>query len=348
MAASLEELRNHAIETGEILSGALALRGQLSPAPVDAKRDFARYTAAQVNEKAAFRVLLRELGLTLPVDTQAMGRPRVPLNDIMFTAVYKSYVGLSGRRFMTDVDDLFKAGFISQRPCANSLSNYLNDPSFTSTLQALISGVAASFAHIETSFAVDSTGFRIPRVSKWHDEKHGWRERRQWLKCHASVGVKTHIIAAVDITTRKVMDHAQLVPLVSRTAAQFKVSEVAADSAYSIIANLEYVDGLGALAAIPFRAKANPFNHSPTSVWYKLFHLCALNGADWQKAVNQQNQAESAFSMIKRKFGEKVFSKADTAQVNEVLCKMLCHNLCVVIYWLYQFGVDIPAAREEA
>ncbi len=36
---------------------------------------------------------------------------------------------------------------------------------------------------------------------------------------------------------------------------------------------------------------------------------------------------ESTFSMAKAKFGDAVRSKTDTAMVNEVLCKFLCHNV---------------------
>jgi len=28
------------------------------------------------------------------------------------------------------------------------------------------------------------------------------------------------------------------------------------------------------------------------------------------------------------------------AQVNELLCKVLCHNLCVVIQSMYELGID--------
>ena len=34
---------------------------------------------------------------------------------------------------------------------------------------------------------------------------------------------------------------------------------------------------------------------------------------------------------IKRKFGDSVLSKTDTAMRNEVLCKILCHNLTCLI-----------------
>jgi hypothetical protein len=35
--------------------------------------------------------------------------------------------------------------------------------------------------------------------------------------------------------------------------------------------------------------------------------------------------------MIKSKFGGSVRSKTEVAQINEVLLKVLCHNICVVI-----------------
>ena len=49
---------------------------------------------------------------------------------------------------------------------------------------------------------------------------------------------------------------------------------------------------------------------------------------------------ETAFSMIKGKFGERLRSKTHTAQVNEVLCKILCHNVCCLIQSIYELGVE--------
>ena len=44
--------------------------------------------------------------------------------------------------------------------------------------------------------------------------------------------------------------------------------------------------------------------------------------------------------MIKSKFGGAVRSKTPVAQVNEVLAKVLCHNICVLIQSMYELGVD--------
>ena len=44
--------------------------------------------------------------------------------------------------------------------------------------------------------------------------------------------------------------------------------------------------------------------------------------------------------MIKSKFGSRIRSKTETAQVNEVLCKILCHNLCVLVQSIYELGIE--------
>jgi len=43
---------------------------------------------------------------------------------------------------------------------------------------------------------------------------------------------------------------------------------------------------------------------------------------------------------MKAKFGASLRSKGDTAQMNEVLCKVLCHNICVVIQSMYELGIE--------
>jgi hypothetical protein len=50
--------------------------------------------------------------------------------------------------------------------------------------------------------------------------------------------------------------------------------------------------------------------------------------------------------MIKAKFGERLRSKTETAQINEVLCKVLCHNLCVVIQSIYELGIEVDFTAE--
>ncbi len=49
---------------------------------------------------------------------------------------------------------------------------------------------------------------------------------------------------------------------------------------------------------------------------------------------------------IKTKFGDAVRSRTKLAMKNEVLCKILCHNLCVLIGAMHELGIqpDFAAA----
>jgi hypothetical protein len=52
------------------------------------------------------------------------------------------------------------------------------------------------------------------------------------------------------------------------------------------------------------------------------------------------SNVETVFHMVKSKFGSRIRSKTETAQVNEVLCKILVHNLCVLVHSIYELGVE--------
>jgi hypothetical protein len=50
--------------------------------------------------------------------------------------------------------------------------------------------------------------------------------------------------------------------------------------------------------------------------------------------------------MIKAKFGDPLRSKSDTGQMNEVLCKVVAHSLCVLIACIHEIGLETPAFSE--
>ena len=62
--------------------------------------------------------------------------------------------------------------------------------------------------------------------------------------------------------------------------------------------------------------------------------------ADFLAHYHQRSNSETAFSAIKRLLGGSVRSKCFDAQVNEVLCKVLCYNLTVLVHAMYELGID--------
>jgi len=51
--------------------------------------------------------------------------------------------------------------------------------------------------------------------------------------------------------------------------------------------------------------------------------------------------------MIKAKFGEQIRNKDKVAQANEALCKILYHNVYVVIQSVYELGIEPTFWRER-
>jgi len=87
------------------------------------------------------------------------------------------------------------------------------------------------------------------------------------------------------------------------------------------------------------RAPINPsggFVPKVPSMW----HFYNFNRNTFLEHYHERSNVETAFSMIKMKFGASVRAKTPIAQVNEVLCKILCHNTCVLINSIYELGIE--------
>ncbi len=54
---------------------------------------------------------------------------------------------------------------------------------------------------------------------------------------------------------------------------------------------------------------------------------------------HRRSNIETTFSMIKGKFGERLRSRTQTSQFNEVLCKVLCHNICCLIQSMHELNL---------
>ena len=182
---------------------------------------------------------------------------------------------------------------------------------------------------VESDFSVDSSGFTSCRFVKWFDHKWGKeRTEHEWIKAHLMIGVQTNIVSAVEMTDGHANDCPQLPGLLATTARQFHVGELSADKAYLSNENLELVERLGGTAFVPF--KTNSVAGEAGSVWEKMFLYYQLRREEFLAHYHQRSNAESTFGMLKAKFLDSVRSRSDDAMRNEVLCKFLCHNICVV------------------
>lgn len=315
-------------------------------------QDWKAYNAAQTHEKSELQALLYELCKSLPEPEQHRGRPRLSLADIIFASTFKIYSTVSGRRFQSDLQEAKRRGFLSRMPSYNSVFRYLEAESLTPYLYELIKLSAAPLKSVETDFAIDSSGFSTGQFMRWFDVKYGKEEdRRMWLKAHVMCGTKTNIVTSVEISDGYSNDHGYFKPLMETAAANgFTLKEVSADKAYLSGENLLTTLRHGAIPYIPFKSnsKAQTSYGPKSTLWTRMLSFYTDNREEFLTHYHKRSNVETTFHMIKSKFGQRLRSKTLTAQINEALCKVLCHNLCVVIQSQHELGIETDFSNEEA
>jgi transposase/predicted nucleic acid-binding Zn finger protein len=316
------------------------------------RQEWPAYNKAQTQEKAQFLYLLHHLCQGVGSPAQHMGRPRYTLEDMVFAMCFKVYSTISGRRFMTDLRGAHARGYLEKLPSYNTVFRYFESETLTPYLQMLIEESSLPLQAIEEDFAVDSTGISTSRFMRWYEEKYEWkgdegmstrervRDRRDWIKVHLMCGVKTNIVTAVEVTGRAAADTTYFKPLVEATAQNFAMRQVSADKAYLSLANFRTAISNEAMPFIPFKSDSRPNNkQDKTGLWRHMFHFYAYNQEQFAANYHKRSNVETTFHMIKSKFGDALRSKTRTAQVNEALCKVLCHNICCLIQSMYELNL---------
>ncbi len=310
-------------------------------------QDWPIYNEAQTHEQEHFVVLLRDLCNGIQQPEYRFGRPRLSLADVVFGLVYKAYSTMSGRRFTSELKEAESKGLINKAAHYNSAFRYLEKPELTPILKSLIEQSASPLKAVEIDFAVDSSGFATTTYARWFDHKYGKERIRQaWVKAHLMCGIRTHIVTSVEATAYESADNLQFPELVEKTSRIFAINEVSADKAYSGRKNLQVVEDVGGMAYIPFMShatgKINKYHkyHEFDGLWNRMWHYYNYNRETFMQHYHKRSNVETVYSMIKTKFGGSVRSKTPVAQVNEVLCKILCHNICVLIQSMYELGIE--------
>ena len=259
---------------------------------------------------------------------------------MVFGSALKVFTTFSLRRFMTDIKDAKDKQYIQHIPHFTLVSVYMKKTEMTPILQELITLSSLPMKAIETKFAIDSTGFRTTKFNDYCREKHQTGAEHQWIKAHICCGTTTHIITGVEVGDENSADNTQFIPLSQRTYENgFNIIEMSADKAYSSRNALSYIDLIGGTAYIPFRSNATGKSRG-SYTWMKMYRFFTYNRDEFLEHYHARSNIESTNNMIKAKFTDLVRSKDPTAQVNEVLLKCLCHNICVLIQAMFELGIE--------
>ena len=108
------------------------------------------------------------------------------------------------------------------------------------------------------------------------------------------------------------------------------------------------VESVGGMPFIPF--KSNTLEPTEAGAWARMYHLFTYRREEYTAHYHKRSNIETAYSIIKGKFGSALRSKSDTGQINEALCKILCDNICVLIQAMHALKIHpiFPDAQVSA
>ncbi|KKK99224.1 hypothetical protein LCGC14_2634890 [marine sediment metagenome] len=284
-------------------------------------------------------ILLELLDFIVVENKQKTGRPSADIKDILYCMLTKTYRMISSRRLSSDLRTAEQLGYISKAPTYSTLMKYFNDKRLKPILTELIELSATPIASLdESQFAADASGFSVSKFGRWFDYK--WNkesEKRLYRKLHLACGTKTNIITSVALTNQYGADYNELKGLVKRTAINFKIKEFTADRAYSGRGNLEAIRDVGAIPYIPFKSNSRGTRNG--LLWGKMILFFRNHPQEFYEKYHRRSNVETVFFMLKQKFGDSLMTKNLMANYNEILCKVLAHNICVLIRCFFEFGL---------
>lgn len=318
--------------------------GKTKPKKKQTDRNWSGYTEAQTKGRSTFLELLYEVCQhvenSLPPQKPGAGRRFLPVRDTLFGLLFKVYEVKNSRSMPELLHEAHRRGFITEVFSFNTISNYLQRDWITPILSELVTVSSLPLAAVETSFSVDSSGFGVSGKKTWRDVKYGNDEEwHDWVKAHVIVGNLTKVIISAVITPAYKADSPFLAPLIERTAKYFRLEEVMADAAYSSRANLELIEGHNAKALIAFKASAVFGKNGET--WDRRLHAWKYHFDEFHERYRFRSNVETAFSSLKAAFGPNLRSRSEIGRVNELLAKIICHNLRALTRATYELNLDI-------
>jgi hypothetical protein len=178
--------------------------------------------------------------------------------------------------------------------------------------------------------AVDSTGIKVTNRGQWMQDK--WNlGKKIYLKIHVAVNIKTKEILALEVTDEKVHDSKvmkNLVEGVLNNNHNIKIKSFIGDGSYDSNENFKYLTEKRIRPIIKVKrnsiisSKNNKIRNEEVQLQTKDYHK-------WKKKrkYGQRWMAETAFSSIKRMFGEYASATKFQNMVKDMTMKISLYNL---------------------
>lgn len=310
------------------------------------KRDWHIYNLAKTQDFPMTMQLVDGVVDSLNIKTIARnrGRPPLQISDMLKCVLYKVKWKDPFRENTGKLDTAKNRRFINSVPHYNSIINYMGNPSITPFLREIHKRTVDLIAPLEIALSADATGISTSNHDKWVKVRLDFQKHHDYKKLHIICGNKTHGILSAVITEGTAADSPQLPELLDQLPEGMKIKMICADPGYLSRKNAEAIAIKGAEPIIKPKKNTRLKNRG-SPVWGNMVRQWAKNKKVFMEKYGQRNNVESTFKAMKQKFEPYVKNKKDTAQINEILCKVILQNLSVILFNFFSLGIKPDFTR---
>lgn len=242
----------------------------------------------------------------------------------IFLLVYKQYRKFTYRELLEDLaDNLSLRKYLG----LNKLPHYTTLVKFAKRLPALVlHKLLSAFKHFFSKakkVAIDATGISLDNASPHYCKRVGLKtKKRPFLKLTVVVDIINYAILTCRSRKKTRHDTVDAYLLVKKLAKNYKPENFYGDRGYD--SNKLFKQVFEKLGAYPFIFQKNQDvpKHRKKGAYRKM----TINTFDYGEYL-QRNKVETAFSMLKRKFGFSIRSRNNKLQLVECLTRIIAYNI---------------------
>lgn len=178
------------------------------------------------------------------------------------------------------------------------------------------------------NIAFDGTGVKVFGEGEWKVRTHGADKRRTWVKLHLTIDTETQEIIAAVVTGSEAHDSEVLGDMLEQIPE--RIQDGFGDGAYDSKECHELLVQRQALATIPPRDNAVIHSDSvyPSQRNQHVAEIQSIGKEEWKvkHRYHQRSKSETAFSRLKRIFGERIPSRLCHSQALDLFIRCLLLN----------------------
>lgn len=179
--------------------------------------------------------------------------------------------------------------------------------------------------------AIDSTGIKVTNRGQWMQEKWHIKKKKGYLKIHVAVNIKTKEILALEVTDEKVHDGKvmpKLIEPILKNNNNIIIKSALGDGSYDSNENFKYLQKKRIGPGIKVR-KNSIISLKNNSLRNREVYSQSKDLLKWKKrrTYGSRWMAETAFSSIKRMFGEYISATKFQNMIKEMMMKVSLYNL---------------------